>query len=646
MHRVSHGVGMLVHSASVLALERAGGGAMWGSKLCLVLLTCVYPDPVAESWSLFGTANESECGVNATCEEGGVRGVFSRPGFIDSIAEKASTGQWGWMAKFAWRFIGEIFIQGIAWCGTLCNFVGIAASWSYWLMVGVVAVFLLQLGVWTVTWILLPLAQHSYALVQYLRGRAPWHEVASLHGLSTFRPSWVGPRAGIEWTSGYIQQDVRGRGEAREPHDLLVTDGLAVARLRHGTLRGRTNRHGFKCACTGVHSSSHRYFRNQLESAGCTVHLCSEDPCGAPEEEGWHVMASAVIPRSQAYDLQEAAGKGPWGRCLMATRFWGCKGCFCCGWIFKAALWLSRRMFGCCCRPKRGTGTQQPPGARHEDSETESEAEIGEICQAERVALLDNGHVTPLSSKPCKDVRKGEALVVLASDLPYSSRGELEQRGDRYYFHACNHHRAMYENHASKKTCVIEGCENESKVTKGGLRLCKLHATKEERVKKDSRTSRDAVPSTDDPPRHTVDITDEVASGPGKTEARFAPGVTPNQNTEGLSHGEKTSRLKYEELGQYLRLLMQGATQEQALEDVTPASQDRKTSWAELRKAATEYLPILPEDYPQTARKGIVDLVAGDMPLPAERPLDPVLDLDHPETLQRPKFGSWCPEGT
>lgn len=226
--------------------------------------------------------------------------------------------------------------------------------------------------------------------------------------------------------------------------------------------------------------------------------------------------------------------------------------------------------------------------------------------------------------------------MVLASDLPYSSREELEQRGDRYYFHACNHHRAMYENHASKKTCVIEGCENESKVTKGGLRLCKLHATKEERVKKDSRTSRDAVPLTDDPPRHTVDMTDEVVSGPGKPEARFAPGVTPNQNTEGLSHGEKTSRLKYEELGQYLRLLMQGATQEQALEEVTPASQDRKTSWAELRKAATEYLPILPEDYPQTARKGIVDLVAGDMRLPAERPLDPVLDLDHPETLQRP----------
>ena len=177
---------------------------MWGAKLVFVLLTCIYPDPVAESWSLFGPSNESTCGINATCDEEGARGVFSRPGFLDRFAQKVSTGEWGWMMKFAWNLFGQIFLQGIVWCGTLCDFVGVAASWSYWLMVGVVAVFILQLGVWTVTWILLPVAQHSYALVQYLRGRAPWHEVASLHGLSTFRPSWVGPRAGTEWTSAYV----------------------------------------------------------------------------------------------------------------------------------------------------------------------------------------------------------------------------------------------------------------------------------------------------------------------------------------------------------------------------------------------------------------------------------------------------------
>ena len=38
-----------------------------------------------------------------------------------------------------------------------------------------------------------------------------------------------------------------------------------------------------------------------------------------------------------------------------------------------------------------------------------------------------------------------------------------------------------------------------------------------------------------------------------------------------------------------------------------------------------------------------MDLVAGDIPLPAERPLDPVLDLDHPETLQRPTRGRFRP---
>ena len=607
---------------------------MWGSKLLFVLLTCIYPDPVAESWSLFGSANESTCGLNTTCSEDEVRGVFPRPGFIDHFAQRISSGEWGWMMKFAWNFLGQIFLQGIVWCGTLCNFVGVAASWSYWLMVGVVAVFILQLGVWTVTWILLPIAQHGYALVQYLRGRAPWHEVASLHGLSTFRPSWVGPRAGTEWTSAYIQQEVRGRGDAREPHDLLVTDGLAVARLRHGTLRGRTNRHGFKCSCSGVHSSSHRYFRNQIESAGCIVHLCAEDPCGAPEEEGWHILASAVIPRVQAYDLQEAAGKGPWGRCLMATRFWGCRGCFCFTWIFKAIAWLTRRAFGCCCRPRRNGASSQAPTPKHEDSETESEAEAGEICQAERVAMLDNGHAIPLSAKPCKDVRKGTGIRILPSDLPYSSREELERDGEDHVFHACNHHRAMYENHATKKICVVEGCGAESKVMRGGLRLCKLHAVKEEKGKKSPGSSRDPVFGTD--PMVKTELESHQPKGERhESEARFAPG--PKSQPLEVEENDQVSSQSppYEELGQYLRLLMQGKTAGSALGELLPPGEKPARYWNNLRKAASEYLPKLPEDYPPTARLGLVQIITEDPPVLAERDLDPILDLDHPTTVQK-----------
>ena len=574
-----------------------------GVKLILTLVTFIYPEPVAESWSLFGAYLNDTCGVNETCPGEEARGVFPRPGFLDRIAEKARSGQWGWLVRVAWQFSGSILEQGIIWCGTLSDFVGVAASWSYWLMVGVVAVFLLQLGVWTITWIILPIAQHSYALVQYLRGRAPWHEAASLHGLATFRPSWVGPRAGIEWTSAYIQQEVRGRGDSREPHDLLVTDGLAVARLRHGTLRGRTNRHGFKCACNGVHSSSHRYFRNQLESASCCVHLCAEDPCGAPEEEGWHVFASAVIPRNQAYDLQEAAGRGPLGRCMVATRFWGCRGCFCFSWFFKAMAWVLRKLFGCGCRRRGKEIPSAGSPTRHEDSETESEAELGEVCQAERIAMLQDGHVTPLSLKPCKDIRKGPGIRLLSSDCPYSSREELEKSGENFFFHACNHHRALYENHSHKKICVIDGCEAEAKTVRGGLRLCKLHAAKEEKVKKGVGTHQpDSAPK-----EKGVDLGDASAAQGDPiagTAARLAPGAdagTPPQGNPFEAEGAK-SDLPYEELGQYLRLLMQGKTTGQALADVMPVYGDPSVAWLNLRRAAAEYLPRLPDDYPSSAR--------------------------------------------
>ena len=62
-----------------------------------------------------------------------------------------------------------------------------------------------------------------------------------------------------------------GRGDLQLPYDLLVTDGIAVARLRHGAIRGRTNRHGFLCQCDVVRGASHRYWRHALERARCAV---------------------------------------------------------------------------------------------------------------------------------------------------------------------------------------------------------------------------------------------------------------------------------------------------------------------------------------------------------------------------------------
>ena len=136
-----------------------------------------------------------------------------------------------WFLKVSWGSIWKLAENGLMWCGTLCASVSIAAKWSYWLMVAVVLVFCLQLMLWTITWVILPCLRHLIALYRYLAGKGAWHEVVTLHGVTTFRPRWYGPKGQQEWTADYTQQQVRGRGESREPHDLLVTDGVAIARI-------------------------------------------------------------------------------------------------------------------------------------------------------------------------------------------------------------------------------------------------------------------------------------------------------------------------------------------------------------------------------------------------------------------------------
>lgn len=79
-----------------------------GRNVVIVLLTGIYPDPVAESWSLSGTSNESTCGLISACEEDGVRAVFQR--------KPVPRNGWGWLVTFAWKFVGQIFIEGTVLC--------------------------------------------------------------------------------------------------------------------------------------------------------------------------------------------------------------------------------------------------------------------------------------------------------------------------------------------------------------------------------------------------------------------------------------------------------------------------------------------------------------------------------------------------
>ncbi|CAK9112077.1 Uncharacterized protein SCF082_LOCUS51975, partial [Durusdinium trenchii] len=127
--------------------------------------------------------------------------------------------------------ISDAASTSLHYCGTLCASIGLAARWTYWLAVATVALFMLQLLVWTCNWVLIPLFRHWVAFWRYLRGQGQWYELAQIHGVRVFRPKWFGPQGREDWTAAYVQQEVRGRGDGREPFDLLVTDGTAIARL-------------------------------------------------------------------------------------------------------------------------------------------------------------------------------------------------------------------------------------------------------------------------------------------------------------------------------------------------------------------------------------------------------------------------------
>lgn len=195
--------------------------------------------------------------------EGGESSYGDRGSHSSPDPEEDALWLW-WFIKVWWLSLIKFTDSGLVWCGALCTSVGIAARWSYWLAVAVVGIFILQLLFWTITWVLCPFLRHVTALYRYIRGHGGWHEVTTLQGTPVFRPKWVGPKGQSAWSAEFVQQEVRGRGENRDPFDLLVTDGVAITRLRHGTLRGRTNRNGYRLNGGTVHGASRRYFRNQI----------------------------------------------------------------------------------------------------------------------------------------------------------------------------------------------------------------------------------------------------------------------------------------------------------------------------------------------------------------------------------------------
>ena len=171
-------------------------------------------------------------------------------------------------------------------------------------------------------------------------------------------------------------------------------------------------------------------------------------------------------------------------------------------------------------RPERGAGYQ---GQKHEDSETESEAELGPAglhCQADQVALDNYGKVVPLAAGPCRDVARGCPVVLLQADRSNSCLDGLPTtEGGDPCFHACEYHRSMYQGSLLGRACAVQGCLQPVTGTRKGVNFCKLHGATEEKPRaKTAPRAREASP-----PRVETDQRSETARQPER------PGVNAMQ---------------------------------------------------------------------------------------------------------------------
>ena len=175
-----------------------------------------------------------------------------------------------------------------SWCGPFCWRIGAAARAAGYLMVSSVTFFVFYGAFVVWTCVLHPAGRLAWFVCRYLVGRAPWATPESTDAPAP-RPEWCGPEFPRPWTSLYVRKEVRGRSlDHRQPHDLLVCHE-GDARLRHGPLKGRTNRKGLVCAYDEVHGCSNCHLRRQLETEPMRVHLCASGPCLDPGAAAVHI---------------------------------------------------------------------------------------------------------------------------------------------------------------------------------------------------------------------------------------------------------------------------------------------------------------------------------------------------------------------
>lgn len=175
----------------------------------------------------------------------------------------------------------------------------------------------------------------------------------------------------------------------------------------------------------------------------------------------------------------------------------------------------------CCCRtkpPRRGPrpGSEEDRTPRHDLSETESEEEDNP-CQADAIAWKEGTQIKRLSKERCKDAAC-TWVKLLNDDGIQSSGGELHWDGLQASCQLCARHQDEgYALPKSRRACSVEGCEKAAQTVRGGVKLCKLHSSKEERIPVSK-------------PSPSISRSRAQPEGRKRSVARIAPGRIPRMS--------------------------------------------------------------------------------------------------------------------
>ena len=185
----------------------------------------------------------------------------------------------------------------------------------------------------------------------------------------------------------------------------------------------------------------------------------------------------------------------------------------------------------CCSRakhPRRASrpGREEEQTPRHDLSETESE-EDENPCQADAIGWKEGSQIKRLCKERCNDAACGWVRL-MGEDANQSSSNELSWDGLQASCQLCARHKESYELSKARRACSVEGCEKAAQTLRGGVRLCRFHASKEEKPTAPRNTSgsgrtRATGPAEPEPKRASSRGTDRAP--PHSQEATLDTGI-------------------------------------------------------------------------------------------------------------------------